>query len=315
MAEELPRAVRAAWERARLACETWTRSGESELCIERALDGGHSNTVWRIAGTGESWVLRVPDADPPRGVNRAREVALHALAGAQHLAPALHYSEVATGVLLMADLSNARRNTQAAAPSVSELAALFRAIHRLEWRSAVRTPGLRSGEESEEGDGETGLWRPLNSATRLEEWRWALLDANPLSDLDKSVQQALAASASRVASTVVTPRVCHNDLLRANRLRDQRGRLVAIDWEYACLGDPYFDLAVAATELSPAASENLLRSYLGREATTAERLHLRDQQGLYLAIAVCWYTARRSAPAMVTVAVDALIKHYGGLEA
>lgn len=38
------------------------------------------------------------------------------------------------------------------------------------------------------------------------------------------------------------PRPCHNDLLNANFI-DDGGRLVIVDWEYAGMGDPFFDLA------------------------------------------------------------------------
>lgn len=309
MAKELPRAVRDAWERARLAQKLWTTNASGEPRIERALGGGQSNTVWQVAGSKESWVLRVPDRHPPRGVNRHRELALHALAAAQGLAPELRYSEASTGVLLMPYLEFAQdSSSQAAESTILELATLFRAIHRLDWGSAASTLGSQP-RAARDGDN-ARLWRPLNSATRLGEWRRALKDTDPLSAIDASTQQQLAASISRVTTAAVTPCVCHNDLLFANRLRDHRGRLLAIDWEYACLGDPFFDLAAATSELSPTASESLLRAYLGREATSAERIHLEDQQALYLAIALCWYTARRSNPAMLTSAAEALATHY-----
>jgi thiamine kinase-like enzyme len=38
------------------------------------------------------------------------------------------------------------------------------------------------------------------------------------------------------------PRPCHNDLLNANFIDDGE-RLVIVDWEYAGMGDPFFDLA------------------------------------------------------------------------
>jgi len=38
------------------------------------------------------------------------------------------------------------------------------------------------------------------------------------------------------------PRACHNDLLNANFIDDGE-RLVIVDWEYAGMGDPFFDLA------------------------------------------------------------------------
>jgi thiamine kinase-like enzyme len=57
---------------------------------------------------------------------------------------------------------------------------------------------------------------------------------------------------------------CHNDLLNTNFVYD--GTLRVLDWEYAGMGDPFFDLAnfSANNQLSPDADERLLTSYFGR---------------------------------------------------
>jgi thiamine kinase-like enzyme len=56
---------------------------------------------------------------------------------------------------------------------------------------------------------------------------------------------------------------CHNDLLNENFLFDDRLRI--LDWEYAGMGDPFFDLANFSINhaLSPFADENLLTHYFG----------------------------------------------------
>jgi thiamine kinase-like enzyme len=58
---------------------------------------------------------------------------------------------------------------------------------------------------------------------------------------------AAAALAERIAAALaghpehaVVP--CHDDLLNANILGDARGRVWLVDWEYAGMGDRYFDL-------------------------------------------------------------------------
>ena len=60
------------------------------------------------------------------------------------------------------------------------------------------------------------------------------------------------------------PRPCHNDLLNANFI-DNGERLVIVDWEYAGMGDPFFDLANFSVnhELSTDENEELLRMYFG----------------------------------------------------
>jgi thiamine kinase-like enzyme len=57
---------------------------------------------------------------------------------------------------------------------------------------------------------------------------------------------------------------CHNDLLTANFLHDST-RLRILDWEYAGMGDPMFDLAnlAANNEFAEADEERLLAAYYG----------------------------------------------------
>jgi len=60
-------------------------------------------------------------------------------------------------------------------------------------------------------------------------------------------------------------RPCHDDLLNANFIDDGR-RLRIVDWEYAGMGDPFFDLGNFAVnhELAADEEEGLLEAYDGR---------------------------------------------------
>ncbi|HEY2161980.1 MAG TPA: phosphotransferase [Solirubrobacteraceae bacterium] len=87
-------------------------------------------------------------------------------------------------------------------------------------------------------------------------------------------------TAERIAAArpLTDPVSCHNDLLTANLIRDRDGRLLLVDWEYAGMGDPYFDLGNLSVnnEFDEHADDRLLSAYLGhppdRAATAA--LHL-----------------------------------------
>ncbi len=61
-----------------------------------------------------------------------------------------------------------------------------------------------------------------------------------------------------------TPRLCHNDLLNANFLDD--GRLRILDWEYAGMGDVFFDLANFSRnhDFDRSQDRTLLQAYFGR---------------------------------------------------
>jgi thiamine kinase-like enzyme len=71
-------------------------------------------------------------------------------------------------------------------------------------------------------------------------------------------------------------RPCHNDLLNANFIDDGE-RIRIVDWEYAGLGDPFFDLGNFSVNhgLEPDEEAVLLEAYEGTvRAPMAARLHL-----------------------------------------
>ena len=72
------------------------------------------------------------------------------------------------------------------------------------------------------------------------------------------------------------PLPCHNDLLTANFLHDGE-RMVIVDWEYAGMGDPFFDLGNFSVnnELSDADEDRLLEAYFGEPATPRRRAALK----------------------------------------
>jgi thiamine kinase-like enzyme len=69
---------------------------------------------------------------------------------------------------------------------------------------------------------------------------------------------------SSFADAPVTLVPCHNDLLNANFLRDD-DHVWIVDYEYAGMGDPFFDLGNLSINngLAPEAIETLLRLYFG----------------------------------------------------
>jgi len=76
--------------------------------------------------------------------------------------------------------------------------------------------------------------------------------------------------ARQVARTIertrgaVPERPCHNDLLNANFIDDGR-RIRIVDWEYAGMGDRFFDLANFSInhEFGPEEDDHLLEAYFG----------------------------------------------------
>jgi thiamine kinase-like enzyme len=88
-----------------------------------------------------------------------------------------------------------------------------------------------------------------------------------------------AAVAARIAAALAPwrPRPCHNDLLASNIIRaHDRDRLLIVDWEYAGMGHPCFDLGNLSVnnDFDEADDERLLRAYRGVPPSDAHRATL-----------------------------------------
>ena len=90
--------------------------------------------------------------------------------------------------------------------------------------------------------------------------------------------------------------LCHNDLLRANRIYSS-GKLWALDWEYCATGSPWYDLAVVVggDGLDTTQSGALLEAYLARTPLPAEHQSLQRYTCIYRYLELLWYLAVRGA--------------------
>lgn len=91
----------------------------------------------------------------------------------------------------------------------------------------------------------------------------------PPRGFDRAQEVAARIEAAR---GTVPARPCHNDLLNANFLDDGE-RLWIVDWEYAGMGDPFFDLANFSInhELDEEGNRELLTAYAGELRVEDER--------------------------------------------
>jgi len=83
---------------------------------------------------------------------------------------------------------------------------------------------------------------------------------------------------------------CHNDLSLGNFIQDDSGRLRVLDWEYAGVGDPFFDLAtlVVGHGHDPEAEQALLAAYCGGAIRDPDRERLRDMKLMYALREATW---------------------------
>jgi thiamine kinase-like enzyme len=210
-------------------------------------------------------VARLGRWPSPLGTNFEREILIHSAAHDAKLAPRIAYSKQASQILVTDYVD--RADTLPA--DTNALASLLRRIHTIE-STATDTHD-----------------EPLSLPVRIAEFVDLLPSDHWLQQVLVEYSESLGALC-KAATGVAGPEqtLCHNDLLLANRRWDRQ--LLAIDWEYACKGDPMFDIAVCVSELSPAQRIAMLRSYFEREPSAAELEKITIYEQLYAVLAALW---------------------------
>jgi thiamine kinase-like enzyme len=221
------------------------------------LPGGITNRNYRVEAAGRACVARVCAERRHLGIDRRNEVACQRAAGALGVAPEVIAFE--RGVLVSAFVpGRTLAADDARDPGVlARLAALLRRLHDA-WDTVA---------------GLVLFFSPFQTVRTYAETARALGARLP-ADIDALLDDTRRL-ARRVAPYVPAP--CHNDLLPANLIDDPHGRLWLVDWEYAGMGHPLFDLANLAANAGLDADEEAewLRHYRGRvERTELHELRL-----------------------------------------
>jgi thiamine kinase len=224
------------------------------LRIERRLHVAPGKRSYLAARHGERFVLRVDEPDAPDlGLDRRAEARVLRAVGAAGVGPALAACRLqAPAVFLLryapgrawtaADLEDPRR--------LAQLAALLREVHAVD---ATGLPHLDLVEAAA---------RYACLATRQSRLNRSGVGATPVATLVARVRALLAEAHSPAAPLAL----CHNDPIVANVVGLRRPLL--IDWEYAAVGDPLFDLAVIVEHhrLRARSARCLLAEYFGGTA-------------------------------------------------
>jgi thiamine kinase-like enzyme len=201
------------------------------------ISGGQTNSIYRVRFGGRDCVVRLSGKDTELlGIDRETELAASLAAARLGVGPEV----VASEPCLVTTFVEARPvPAEELRSRLPEVAAMLRAIHA--------GPDLPT------------VFSPFELTARYERTARERGGAIPASYTE------LRAAADEIETVMGDRRVpCHNDLLTANFLDDGE-RLRLIDWEYAGMNDPHFDLANFAShhDLEPAAEEALLDSYGG----------------------------------------------------
>jgi thiamine kinase len=245
--------------------------GEGAVVMKR-LERGLVNQSYRVERGGRRYALRVPLPNAPElGLDRGWECGVLERAMAAGIAPAIECCDPAQGILVARWVDGAVWTAeQARRPeSTAEVALLTRRIHALPVPPAARrmSPAawIAHYHEALEGTGAAAKHRR---------------------ELDSGVAARLAALALPPPPAAV---LCHSDLHPQNLIAADHG-LVLLDWEYAHVSEPFWDLAgwTCNNDLGADSRRLLLQGYLGRPPATEEEERLRALVWLYDYVCLLW---------------------------
>jgi thiamine kinase-like enzyme len=221
------------------------------------LDGGITNRNFKVRFGDADYVVRMPGKDTELlGIDRRGEwSATRAAARLGIGPPAAAMLENPPALVTKFVVGELATSADLREPdAIGTVARALRRFHDSGAALPVEFSAFRIVERYARMGRERGVWAPPT-------YRDALRRAHQVEGALKGPEHA--------------PAPCHNDLLAANFIRVGEGFCI-VDWEYAGMGDRYFDLGNFAVnnELDAPAEEVLLDAYFGEPPTAARRAAL-----------------------------------------
>jgi thiamine kinase-like enzyme len=222
------------------------------------LEGGITNRNYRVALGGRRYVIRLPGKDTSLlGIDRGAEREANENAAAIGVAPRV-VAQLDDPACLVTEFVECTEMTP----------------------ELLREPGTRElVMETVRRVHESGADLPasFDSFRVVERYReTAASRGGEIPEAFEEAHERAGQIEAALSGPEHDPVPCHNDLLAGNFLRGSE-RIWIVDWEYAGMGDRYFDLANFAinNELSPSQHPALLEDYFSEEATPGRLAALR----------------------------------------
>jgi thiamine kinase len=218
---------------------------------------GLTNRSWLVTTERDRLVVRISNqSTADLQIDRKSEAAVLQLVARAGIGPEVLRADLGHGVLVTRYLGATWTELDAQLPeNIDRIAVLLRRLHALDAPASVRVVDLASTVH--------GYLRTL-----AERGVRSGLTSQPLRECaDETALQLREGS---------TPCLCHNDVHHLNVVKDGAG-LRLIDWEYAGVGEPLFDLASLCVyhRYRRSQRERLLAAYAApSEAISWQRLEL-----------------------------------------
>jgi thiamine kinase-like enzyme len=244
--------------------------GTSRDGPEIARIGGLTNRNYKVTIGRESYVLRLAGAGTAAYIDRKLEEHNASVAAAAGVNAEVLFFDSASGTMLCRFVE---AQTMSAA-GFRDLARVERAARALRRMHEWPTPFANRFD----------VFRQIDEYLALLRRNRARIPAgyDQLQQTAESARAALAARPARLAP-------CHNDPLAENFL-DTGERMVLVDWEYAGMNDPMWDLGDLSVEaeFGPAQDAALLRAYFDGAAPGVEAGRMVISKGLCDLVWTLW---------------------------
>lgn len=239
------------------------------------IKAGLTNESWLVATGDERVVVRLSTADDRLlRIDRRSEQAVLAAVEQAGIGAEVLFASIEERVLVTRYIAGRTltRQDMLAADNIRHVAILLQRLHALQVPAGVVATDL------------PGL---------LADY-WAALDRLELPGPTGSWSRHELLEVAKALSTGATRCLCHNDVHHLNLIQGKR--LWLVDWEYAGIGDPSFDLASVSCYHGYGEAERrlLLQHYLGHDSDAAY-IRLELACGLFEYIRRVWEVLRVQA--------------------
>jgi aminoglycoside phosphotransferase len=268
---------------ARAALATATGTAVLAAATFKPIAGSLSNFAWHVSAPGQERFVRYARVGSERlGADLCAEGEILGIVANAGLAPPVVRCDPSSRLLVTQWIAGAAIDPTASGRdrTIRQVAATLRQLHGL-----TPWPGVRR----------------VDFAVQMRQLEAALPAAVE--------RRALTACAVEVMARLGpgrTTALCHHDVHAQNLLVDPAGRLWLVDWEYAGLGDPVFDLASCASllDLSAASTRLLCDEYI-RAGGTIEQERLELARWSFDYLQWLWYRGLLASAAPGPDAVEA----------